>query len=100
MWRIPFLIYCVLAWEVGLLAPLLAINLLMIGFVVCLRWHEKRAERRIGELMADERRADKLSKGGRPSKTTLSKSAVSLKSQGIDNNLADRARELFPWKHS
>ena len=33
MWRIPFLIYCVACWEYFLFEPLIALNLLMIGFI-------------------------------------------------------------------
>jgi hypothetical protein len=43
MRRLPFLIYCVLAWEVGLFEPLLSVNLLMFGAAFVIRWHERRA---------------------------------------------------------
>jgi N6-adenosine-specific RNA methylase IME4 len=61
---------------------------------------KKRAERRIGELMAEMRQADKLAKGarapgvGRRGKTRVSeKPALSLADQGVDKNLASRARK-------
>lgn len=55
----------------------------------------KRAERRIGELMAERRAADKLDKGGRPRKTGSPTDPVlpSLLEQGVDKHLADRARK-------
>jgi hypothetical protein len=43
MWRFPFLIYCVAAWEVGLFEPLLSINLLMFGAAFVLRYRERQA---------------------------------------------------------
>src|SRR6476620_3375323 len=58
----------------------------------------KRAERRLGELMDDDRKAGKLAKGGgdRKSDHRVAKrpgDAPSLADQGIDKNLADRARK-------
>jgi N6-adenosine-specific RNA methylase IME4 len=58
----------------------------------------KRAERRLGELMEDDRRAGKLAKGGGDKKSdhrVVKKpgDAPSLADQGIDKNLADRARK-------
>ena len=58
----------------------------------------KRAERRLGELMEDDRRAGKLAKGGGDKKSDhrVAKKpgdAPSLADQGIDKNLADRARK-------
>lgn len=57
-----------------------------------------RAERRIGELMADQRGAGALSTGGRPSEKTGSKTnpvsaPPSLEEVGIDKKTADRARK-------
>ena len=58
----------------------------------------KRAERRLGELMEDDRKAGKLAKGGGDKKSDhrVAKKpgdAPSLADQGIDKNLADRARK-------
>ncbi len=57
-----------------------------------------RAERRVGEMMAEQRRSEGLSEGGRPTKTGFQKNPVSSKATlaeaGIDKNLADRARKL------
>jgi hypothetical protein len=57
MWRIPFLIYCVAAWEVFLFQSWLAINLLMFGMVVVGRRLERASESRkaAGESDAIER---------------------------------------------
>ena len=41
MWRIPFLIYCVACWEYFLFEPLIALNLLMIGFIFVGRRRER-----------------------------------------------------------
>jgi hypothetical protein len=43
MWRIPFLIYCVACWEYFLFEPLIALNLLMIGFIFVGRRRERQA---------------------------------------------------------
>jgi hypothetical protein len=43
MWRIPFLIYCVACWEYFLFEPLIALNLLMIGFIFVGRHRELQA---------------------------------------------------------
>ena len=51
---------------------------------------KRRAERRLGELMEDDRQSGKL-KDGRPAKR-VSEKPVSLADQGIDKNLANRAR--------
>ena len=58
----------------------------------------KRAERRLGELMEDDRKAGKLAKGGGDKKSDhrVAKKpgdAPSLADQGIDKHLADRARK-------
>jgi N6-adenosine-specific RNA methylase IME4 len=56
----------------------------------------KRAERRIGELIKINREAGKLAKAGRRSKNRVFEkpdSPKSLASQGVDKNLADRARK-------
>ena len=61
----------------------------------------KRAERRLGELMEEDRKAGKLAKGGdkngRKGKAGLRKNPANapptLSEQGIDKNLADRARK-------
>jgi len=60
----------------------------------------KRAERRLGELMAEERKAGKLAKGGGPGRGKKGKNRVAkrpgfpaLAEQGIDKHLADRARK-------
>ena len=55
------------------------------------------ATRRIGELMAELKAADKMAKGGQPHQSTgLSKNPVepTLAEQGIDKNLAKAARKL------
>lgn len=57
-----------------------------------------RAERRIGELMAAQRDAGEMAKGGQPHQSTgLQKNPVAapptLAEVGIDKNLADRARK-------
>jgi hypothetical protein len=60
---------------------------------------KRRAERRIGEIIEDQRKAGKLAKppGGsktRPKKDRVSKKPdLSLADQGVDKNLADRARK-------
>jgi hypothetical protein len=63
---------------------------------------KKRAVRRLGEVMEENRKAGKLAKGGQPyqkqaKSTGLTKNPVekpmSLESQGIDKNLADAARK-------
>lgn len=63
---------------------------------------KKRAERRLGELMEDDRRAGKLAKGakgnprGRGAKivrVSEKPTQQTLANQGIDKNLADRARK-------
>src|ERR1700719_884254 len=60
----------------------------------------RRAERRLGELMAEERKAGKLAKGGQPhqrkQKSTGSRKdpvAPTLADQGVGKALADRARK-------
>ena len=57
-----------------------------------------RAERRLGELMGEQRVADGFSVGGRPKKTGFTKYPVSkpptLADAGIDKRLANRARTL------
>ena len=55
-----------------------------------------RAERRLGEIMEEERSAGKLAKGGggrHGRKRVSEKPALPLAKQGIDKNLADRARK-------
>jgi hypothetical protein len=59
----------------------------------------KRAERRIGELIEERRKAGKLAKGAREKgtkrgTTRVAEKPTSLADQGIDKNLADRARKL------
>ena len=60
----------------------------------------KRATRRIGELMAEQRAAGKLAKGGGDQKSKNHRVAKkpsdkqSLAAQGVDKNLADQARKL------
>lgn len=55
----------------------------------------RRAERRIGEMLAEARKAGQFDKGGRPKKTGVSKTPVSnLAGQSIDKNLAKRARKM------
>ncbi len=51
-------------------------------------------ERRLGEVMEDERKAGKL-KDGRPSKKRVADGPVlsSLADRGVDKHLADRARK-------
>ena len=44
MWRIPFLIYCVACWEYFLFEPLIALNLLMIGFIFVGRRRERQSD--------------------------------------------------------
>jgi hypothetical protein len=55
-----------------------------------------RAERRLGELMGEQKEKHGLNKGGRPTKTAIPENAVSkpatLAEAGIDTNLAHRAR--------
>ena len=55
----------------------------------------KRAERRLGELMEDDRKAGKLAKGtrGSPVKGARVASGPTLADQGVDKHLADRARK-------
>jgi N6-adenosine-specific RNA methylase IME4 len=55
----------------------------------------KRAERRLGELMAEDRKAGKLAKGTRGSRIKGARvaSGPTLADQGIDKHLADRARK-------
>lgn len=58
----------------------------------------KRAERRLGELIEDQRKAGKLAKGARQKgtkrgTTRVAEKPASLIDQGIDKNLADRARK-------
>jgi N6-adenosine-specific RNA methylase IME4 len=55
----------------------------------------KRAERRLGELMEDDRKAGKLAKGtrGSPVKGARVVSGPTLADQGVDKHLADRARK-------
>jgi N6-adenosine-specific RNA methylase IME4 len=55
----------------------------------------KRAERRLGELMEDDRRCGKLAKGTRGSKIKGARvaSGPTLADQGVDKHLADRARK-------
>ncbi len=70
----------------------------LIGFATEIR---KRAERRLGEVMDENRKAGKLAKGtrgeGRPNKAgrqrTRLKDDLSLRDHGIDKHLADRARK-------
>jgi hypothetical protein len=67
----------------------------LIGFATEMR---KRAERRLGELMEEERKAGKLAKGAREPKTKrgttrVAEKPASLADRGIDKNLADRARK-------
>lgn len=61
-----------------------------------------RAERRLGEIMAQQRAEDGRASPGKPSKRVIEKPItpqvadppVTLAAQGIDKNLADRARKL------
>lgn len=61
----------------------------------------KRAERRLGELMEDQRKAGKLAKGAKGSGSNQHKKVVrvangpapTLAQQGVDKHLADRARK-------
>ena len=52
----------------------------------------KMAERRIGQLMAEQREAGKLAKPGEYRKR-VSEKPVSLADQGVDKNLAERSRK-------
>ena len=52
-----------------------------------------RAERRLGELIAERRDSGGLHPGGRPSKPGPADHPVSLSKSGIDKRLADRARK-------
>lgn len=56
----------------------------------------KRAERRLGQLMEEDRKAGKLAKGTRGSKIKGARvaSGPTLADQGIDKHLADRARKV------
>ena len=67
-----------------------------------------RAERRLGELMAAQRDADLLHRGGRPPRSKPPKTGLpdnpvlqplSLAEAGIDKNLADRARRVAALSH-
>lgn len=51
---------------------------------------KRRAERRLGELMENDRQADRMSKGAAATRGT--ENPASLSDQGIDKNLAKRAR--------
>lgn len=55
-----------------------------------------RAERRLGELMRDQKETVGLNRGGRPKKTPSDSDAVlpTLAEAGIDDHLADRARKM------
>ena len=53
MWRIPFLIYCVAAWEVFLFEPWLAINPLIFGAVIVGRRLERAAAPAQGRATVD-----------------------------------------------
>jgi hypothetical protein len=55
----------------------------------------KRAERRLGEIMADEREAGTLAKGTRGSRVKGARvvSGPTLTARGVDKHLADRARK-------
>ena len=60
----------------------------------------KRAERRLGELMEDDRKAGKLAKGAAAAKKNGSRGSLkdprdapTLADQGVDKHLADRARK-------
>jgi N6-adenosine-specific RNA methylase IME4 len=61
----------------------------LIGMATEIR---KRAERRLGEIMEVDRRAGKLKRGG-DRKSKVSEKPLKLEAQGIDKNLADRARK-------
>jgi N6-adenosine-specific RNA methylase IME4 len=55
----------------------------------------KRAERRIGELMEEERKAGTLKRGGtRKGSKVASGPLIALAKRGIDKHLADRSRKL------
>jgi N6-adenosine-specific RNA methylase IME4 len=62
----------------------------LVGYATEIKKH---AERRLGEIMEDDRKAGKLAKAGRPPRNRVSKKPDSLTFQGIDKNLADRARK-------
>jgi N6-adenosine-specific RNA methylase IME4 len=62
----------------------------LIGMATEIR---KRAVRRIGQLMKADREAGKLAKAGRHPKNRVFQKPDSLKTKGIDKNLADRARK-------
>lgn len=51
-----------------------------------------RAKRRLGELMALQKATHGMNKGGRPKKTGVSETPVSLSEVGIDKNLARESR--------
>jgi N6-adenosine-specific RNA methylase IME4 len=53
---------------------------------------KERATRRLGELMEEQRKAGKLKRGG-DRKSKVSKKPLTLDAQGVDKNLADRARK-------
>ena len=55
---------------------------------------KRRATRRIGELMAEDRAAGKLAKPGNPNWVSEKPNSPTLAEQGIDKNLADNARKL------
>lgn len=56
---------------------------------------KRRATRRIGQLMEDDRKAGKLAKAGRPSKKLGPlRTQLNLDKQGVDKHLADQARKL------
>jgi hypothetical protein len=60
-----------------------------------------RAERRLGELIDEERKAGRLAKGTRGSKVKGARVACgpTLKAQGIDKHLADRSRtNMARWR--
>ncbi len=57
---------------------------------------KREATRRLGEVMAENKAAGKMDKGGRPPKNRVSQKPgnETLADQGVDKNLADSARKL------
>jgi hypothetical protein len=62
----------------------------LIGYATEIK---KYAERRLGDLMEEDRKAGRLAKPGNPYWVSKKPNSPTLANQGIDKNLADRARK-------